>query len=194
MKIGIFGGCFNPPHNMHLNIAINLIKNNYVDKVIYVPAGNSYQKNELIEFKYRYQMLELMLQNKKNLNVSDIAQNDEYKYTYQILDYFNNDKDKIYFICGTDNLKEFSTWKNYEYILNNYKLLVIKRNNDNEKELLNKYKKYKDSIIFTTIDEQVMSSTYLRNKIKNKENILEYIGKDVYDYILRNGLYGDLNE
>ena len=40
MKIGIFGGSFNPPHVMHKNIALNLIKNKYLDKVIYVPTGD----------------------------------------------------------------------------------------------------------------------------------------------------------
>ena len=44
MKIGIFGGSFNPPHNMHKNIALDLIKNKYLDKVIYVPTGNKYNK------------------------------------------------------------------------------------------------------------------------------------------------------
>ena len=44
MKIGIFGGSFNPPHNMHENIALNLIANGYVDKVIYVPTGDNYNK------------------------------------------------------------------------------------------------------------------------------------------------------
>ena len=45
MKIGIFGGSFNPPHNMHKNIALELIEHGYLDKVIYVPTGDSYEKN-----------------------------------------------------------------------------------------------------------------------------------------------------
>lgn len=39
MKIGIFGGSFNPPHKMHKKIAKVLIKKGYVDKVIFVPTG-----------------------------------------------------------------------------------------------------------------------------------------------------------
>ena len=60
MKIGIFGGTFNPPHNMHKNIAVNLIKNNYLDKVIFVPTGNRYNKKDIIDFKDRYNMVKLM--------------------------------------------------------------------------------------------------------------------------------------
>ncbi len=51
MKIGIFGGCFNPPHNMHKDIGLNLIKKKYLDRVIYVPTGDQYQKEELIPAK-----------------------------------------------------------------------------------------------------------------------------------------------
>lgn len=44
MKIGVFGGCFNPPHKMHKNIAIKLVECGYLDKVIFVSIGNDYQK------------------------------------------------------------------------------------------------------------------------------------------------------
>ena len=44
MRIGIFGGSFNPPHMMHKNIALELLKMDYLDKVIYVPTGGLYNK------------------------------------------------------------------------------------------------------------------------------------------------------
>ena len=40
MKIGILGGSFNPPHKMHLKMALELIDNGYVDKIVYVPTGS----------------------------------------------------------------------------------------------------------------------------------------------------------
>ena len=46
MRIGIFGGSFNPPHKKHKNIAIELIQKNYIDKIIYVPTGNKYNKKD----------------------------------------------------------------------------------------------------------------------------------------------------
>lgn len=49
MKIGIFGGSFNPPHNMHQNIALNLIKLALLDRVIFVPTGDRYGKKELVD-------------------------------------------------------------------------------------------------------------------------------------------------
>lgn len=190
MKIGIFGGCFNPPHKMHKNIAEDLIKGGYLDKVIYVPTGNSYNKKDLIDFDNRLSMLKLMVDN-KNLLVSDIGNNDNYKYTYQTLDYFKSiyKEAELYFICGTDNLKEFTTWKNYEYILENYKLLIIKRNDDDELELLQKYKKYKDSIVLTNVKPYFISSTSIRQKLRERKDILKYIDSSVYNYIKNKKLY-----
>ena len=66
MKIGIFGGSFNPPHKMHKNIAKYLIDNNYVDRVIFVPTGSKYKyKNNLLPNEVRFKMLELMLDNQE---------------------------------------------------------------------------------------------------------------------------------
>lgn len=188
MKIGIFGGSFNPPHKMHKTIALELIEKNYVDKVIYVPTGNKYNKKDLIDAKHRLEMLKIMTQNNDNLPVSDYEVKNILTYTYQTLDYFKSiyPNDEIYFICGSDNLKEITTWKNYKYILENYKLLVIKRNNDNLDEMVNNLNT--SGIILTEIFPQNVSSTNIRKDLSNQ------IGNDnldikVAEYIKRNQLY-----
>ena len=190
MKIGIFGGCFNPPHKMHKDIAVNLINNKYVDKVIYVPTGNKYPKKELLSDQERYQMIELMIKDNENLLVSDYEFNTELTYTYQTLDYFNNKykNDEIYFIMGADNLDEFDTWKNYQYILKKYKLLVINRGDFNQDKLLEKYLEYKDNIIFAKQDINFISSTYIRANI-NDDSMLKYLDVDVLNYIRSKKFY-----
>ena len=68
MKIGVFGGSFNPPHKMHKKIAKNLIKKGYVDKVIFVPTGTKYEyKTNLISNEKRVAMLSLMIEKEKNM-------------------------------------------------------------------------------------------------------------------------------
>lgn len=192
MKIGIFGGCFNPPHKMHKNIPLELISNGYLDKVIYVPTGDNYKKKDLTLFKTRYDMVKLMILDNKNLLVSDIG-NKSCEYTYQVLDYFKGiyETNDIYFICGSDNLNEFDTWKNYEYILGNYKLLVIKRNSDNIDHIMKKYDKYKENIIISNIKEKYLSSTIIRNNIKSnkKELLKDELDDNVYEYIESENLY-----
>lgn len=180
MKIGIFGGSFNPPHQMHKQIALNLINQHYVDKVIYVPTGNYYQKKDLIDIEYRLDMLKLMCANNPQLDVSDFERQNTLVYTYQTLDYFKKlyPDDEIYFICGSDNLINFVTWKNYQYILNNYQLLVIMR----EGSILNLPKDA--NIIITNISSQNLSSTQLRDHMDKTK-----LDDNVYEYIQKNKLY-----
>lgn len=190
MKIGIFGGSFNPPHNMHKNIALELIQKGYLDTAIYVPTGDKYDKKDLIEFKHRLNMVKLMIDEYDNLLVSDIGNNENYQYTYQVLDYFRSiySDDDIYFICGSDNLKYFDTWMKYQYVLEYYKLLVIKRNGDNIDDILNKYSNYIENIIISNISENQVSSTNIRDNID--DNVVnENLDKKVYTYIKRNKIY-----
>lgn len=194
MNIGIFGGCFNPPHRMHKNMALKLIENKTLDKIIYVPTGIKYNKSDLISNTHRYNMLKIICNDSPYLEVSDYEFKDELTYAYQTLDYFKSiyPNDNIYYIIGGDNLKTLNEWKNFEYLMKNYKFLVINRNADNYDNLISKYKKYENSIVLADNIEDDISSTFIRNQIKNnKYNIEDYLNKDVLDYIKENSLYID---
>jgi len=198
MKIGIFGGSFNPPHKMHKEIAKELIKKGYVDKIIFVPTGSKYEyKNNLESNEVRYTMLSLMCCKEKDITISKYELQDKPIYTYQSLDHFQrrHQDDEVYFICGTDNLSYMDQWKRGKYILENYKILVIKRETDDIEPLLEKYKKYKENIV-TDVKEQKLSSTYIREEIKkgNYRNIKKYVDKKVYRYIRKNHLYQDAKD
>ncbi len=192
MKIGVFGGCFNPPHKMHKDIAIKLVECGYLDKVIFVPTGNDYQKKELIDVEKRYEMLRILIRGISYLRVSRFETTGG-KVTYQTLDYFKDKypNDEIYFICGSDNLEELSTWDLYEEILKKYKVLAITRNHDKTEEIIEKYRTYQNHIIIGEIEENNISSTEIRNWIKeNKDTSLrECLDADIIDYIKENSLY-----
>lgn len=189
MKVGIFGGCFNPPHNMHKKIALELIEKDYLDQVIYVPTGDAYTKDDLIEASKRYEMLCLMTKNHFNLLVSDYEIKAKKSYTYQTLSYFRKKypNDEIYFICGSDNLLDFTTWNNYQYILDCYKILVIRRNDDEINEILTDHK----NIIEVNIPMSNLSSTKIRKLIKEKnyDELSTKIESSVIKYIEKNNLY-----
>ncbi|HIS19223.1 MAG TPA: nicotinate (nicotinamide) nucleotide adenylyltransferase [Candidatus Coprovivens excrementavium] len=195
MKIGIFGGSFNPPHKMHVNMAQQLINKHYVDKIIYVPTGSKYKyKNNLIADEYRYKMLDIICKKNKNMEVSNYELKDKVVHTYQTLDYFRNkySKDEIYFICGTDNLTYMDKWENGTDILSYNKILVIKRETDDYEDILNRLWEYKDNIILTDIKPYKISSTIIRDMInKGDSNIDNYLDKDVIAYIKENKLYND---
>ena len=194
MKIGVFGGSFNPPHKMHKNIAKTLIKKGYVDKVIFVPTGTKYEyKTNLIPNEKRVGMLSLMIEKEKNMLISKYELQEKAVYTYETLKHFkkNYKNADIYFICGTDNLSYIDKWKNGQEILKNYKILVIKRKTDKIEPLLEKYKQYKENIIVTPIKEKTIYSTKIRNYLNKKNNLVArlYIDKNVYNYIKKNHLY-----
>lgn len=192
MRIGILGGSFNPPHKMHLNMGLELLNKNYVDKIIYVPTGSKYKyKNNLVADHHRFKMLEMMIKDNDKLDVSDYELKDEVVYTFDTLKYFheNYPNDEIYFVCGADNLSYVDEWKNGIYLLENYKFLVIKRYTDDIEEILKRFSKYKDNIIVSDVEPDSLSSTEIRNKIKSGEGVFELLDKEVYEYILDNKLY-----
>ncbi len=192
MKIGIFGGCFNPPHNMHKNIATKLVEYGYLDKVILVPTGNDYIKQELIDVEKRYEMLRILIHDIPYLRVSRFETTGG-KVTFETLNYFKQKypEDEIYFICGSDNLEELSTWDLYEEILKKYKVLVITRNHDKTDKIIEKYKSYQNHIIIGEIDENNISSTEIRKwvKLKKYDLLKVYLEDDILDYIKKNNLY-----
>ncbi len=189
MKIGIFGGSFNPPHNMHKKIGLELIEKGYLDKVIYVPTGDKYQKKDLIDATKRYDMVKFMIEDSENLSVSDYEIQNKLTYTYQTLSYFNHlySKDEIYFVCGSDNLLEFDTWNNYHYILDKYKILVMKRGEDKIEEIVSKY----PNVIEVNITMSDLSSTKIREWIKAEriEELGTKMDSSVIDYIKKKNLY-----
>lgn len=192
MRIGILGGSFNPPHKMHFNMGLELLDKNYVDKIIYVPTGSKYKyKNNLVADQHRFKMLELMIKNDKRFMVSDYELKDEVVYTCDTLNYFQEEypNDEIYFVCGADNLSYVDEWKNGIYLLENYKFLVIKRYTDDIDEILKRFEKYRDNIIVSDVIPSSLSSTEIRNRMINNEDVLELLDEDVYKYIIYNNFY-----
>ena len=191
MKIGIFGGSFNPPHKMHERMARELIEKKYLDQVIFVPTGNKYQKKELIDGEKRLEMLKIIASKHSFFKVSDFELKNELTYTFQTLEHFRKElpNDEIYFILGADNLADIPNWKNYEYLLEHYHFLVINRANAKNK-LMQEFKKYENHIEFVPIEQDELSSTQIRYFLKNhnKQALLE-LDSDVADYISKYRLY-----
>lgn len=186
-KIGFFGGCFNPPTKVHINLANALIKLGLVDKVIFVPVGDYYNKQNLVSANHRYNMLKLLCNNNKFLDVENIASihsnilyaTDTFKKIYDKY----NELAQIYFIMGSDNFKKMPTWKDYNRIITQYKFIVIQRFEDEEQIK-------KDNVLYYTPEQiQNMNSTQIREMIKQHQNVEEFLEMQELQYIKRNKLY-----
>lgn len=191
MRIGILGGSFNPPHNGHILNANSLLKSNYIDKVILVPTGEKYNKPELAPAKDRLKMASIAVKEQKNIYVSDYEQKRNLVYAFETLNYFQKQypNDEIFFICGSDNLEKFDTWREYKYILQHYKLLVMKRSNLKFPEKLNNYR---DRITFVET-KSTLSSSSIREIIQENagsEFLRTNLNKNVLKYIKKRKLYG----
>ena len=184
MKIGIFGGSFNPPHKVHRKIVETLKKQGYVDKVIIVPTGIHYEyKSNLVDNRYRLDMLHLLFYDLDYVSISDYEMKEYPVYTYQTLDYFKKryTQDDIYFICGMDNLSYMNEWKHFE-VITKFPILALQRGNDMTSigDL---------DVTFVPFHSFDVSSTLIRDKIKHEKNILSYVPKEILDYILKYQLY-----
>lgn len=196
--IAIFGGAFNPPINSHILLANEILETyDMIEKLIFVPVSSKYNKVGLESDEHRYNMLKLLCKNKNKIEISDIElRQNKQLYTIETLNLIQEqygDEYSIWFILGTDNLKELELWKNPEQILNKYKILVLKRNDDNINEIIENsliLKGNRKSLIYSDKIKKIhLSSTMVRNKIKNNENIDEYVPKEIIEYINKNNLY-----
>lgn len=113
-RIGFFGGSFNPPTIAHFEIVKSAIEKFHLDKVIVVPMGDKYQKQNLIPFEHRFNMLQQMFNGSPNVEISSMQKNQK-KISYAIdcfkeIDemYKNDDR---FFIMGLDNFSKINTWK-----------------------------------------------------------------------------------
>lgn len=164
-----------------------LIKEYNLNKIFFVPVGNYYEKNDLIDAYHRYNMLKLAIEDNKQLEIEKIGIESKIKLyasdTFKLIKEKYN-KDDIFFIMGSDNFRKMPTWKNYENLIKNYNIIVIERE---RKKIRNENPKN----IIEFIPEKLASadSTKIREMIKNNENTQEYLNPKVYEYIKKNNLY-----
>ena len=126
-KIGIFGGSFDPPHKGHLHISNVFLKAFNLQKVIWSVS----KKNPLIKKNYYYnynQRIELIKKITKNSKKVFINNFDK-KFSFQLVNGLKKKfKNKtFFFLVGTDNIKNFHKWKNYEKILKMTTVVFISR-------------------------------------------------------------------
>lgn len=188
MRIGIYVGSFNPPHIGHIKIPRYLLDKHIVDKVIIIPTGNYWDKNNLIDIKDRINMLKYY--EDKNILIDTTHNNTS--YTYELLDKLKEEypNDNLYLIIGADNIINFDKWKKIDEILK-YKIIVINRDNIDVYKYINKFKNKNNFIIINDFEKINISSTEIRKFIEenNLSKLDKYLDKEIINYILNHNLY-----
>ena len=189
MRIGVYVGSFDPVHKGHKGVIDYLINNNYVDKILVIPTGNYWDKNELIDVNYRIEMLK-KYQNDKIIIDEDM---NDIPYTYLVLRELNDkyNSDDLYLIIGADNIVKFDLWKNVNEIINNNYILVLPREGVNIREYIKRFDNDNKFIVVNGFKEIDISSSMIRELIRNnnRDEVLKYLDTDIVDYINGNNLY-----
>lgn len=196
-QIVIFGGCFNPPLNSHFSLAEQIVNEyNEVEKIIFVPVNSSYQKIDLISNEHRYQMLKLICDKNEQFDVSRIEiDSTRPLYTIETLRKFADlyPEYEIAFIMGSDNLKELRTWEKANELVKNFKIYVVERDKDKVEEIIkedNFLQENKQSFIKAKNNITTnLSSTFVREKLKNHKSIRYVTPDEIVFYIRENNLY-----
>ena len=129
MKLGFFGGSFNPPHKGHQYI-IEYCSEQF-DKFLVIPYSNSpdISKKDPVLFKHRYNMLQLQFAG-KNIEIDDYeANSNRINFTYLTIKYLMQkyNQHKICMILGEDQLSNLSNWSHIDFILKNVEIHCFKR-------------------------------------------------------------------
>ncbi len=215
MKIGIFGGTFNPVHFGHLRAAEEVAQS-FLDKVVFIPTNiTSNKKMPEISPEKRMEMINIAIKNHKKFEASDIEiKRGGFSYSYDTIVQLKKiyPSDELYFIAGIDTYFDIRNWKNAEGIFDKINFIVVNRPNK-KSDLKNLIKlidflpdKLKEGIridyaenrlitdknrfiYFFKITRLDISSTDIRNNFKNNISNLFLLPNEVINYIINNKLY-----
>ncbi len=199
MNIALFGGSFNPVHNGHIALMQTMLREFSLDKIIIMPTyltplkDNSYMASA----QDRFNMCQLAFENIPGVTVSDWEIKRTVKsYTIETLRYLKTlyPDDKIHLIMGADSFLQLPRWYEFNEIFSLAKVLTVSRNSDSDTILMETGEKYSADFgcEYAFIKEKVsdLSSTLIREKIANGNDVSNDIPESVWEYIRKKGLYG----
>lgn len=185
-QVGLFFGTFNPIHIGHMILANYMASYSDLDEIwmVITPMSPFKQKKTLLSNHHRLAMVNIATENYpkiKSCNIEfDLPQPN---YTIDTLVRLEEKYPQHSFslLMGEDNIKSFHKWKNYEIILKNYQLYVYPR--------ISKEKEMHESLVNHSKIQKVqapiveISSTFIRNAIKQSKDVRIMLQDDVWKYI-----------
>ena len=192
MKIAMLGGAFDPPHLGHLILADTVVKELNYNKVLFIPSKIPPHKNISGEVSNedRLNMVKLSIEGDDRFLLEDYElKSDGISYSIKTLNYIYKNYDiegKIALIIGADLIKDFHKWKEPEKLSKLADIVAVNRE-DNNNLYKENIEKYNIRIIMSQrID---ISSTLIRERIKENKAFRYFLNDKVYNYIISNKLY-----
>jgi nicotinate-nucleotide adenylyltransferase len=211
LRVGLFGGSFNPIHFGHLRAAEEVREMLQLDLVYFVPASSPPHKpeGELAPAEYRLQIVRLATKGNRHFMVSDAEiRRAGRSYTIDTAKHFATTlrhHAQIFILMGSDQFLELETWKDCDELVKLCSIAVHTRLRDGETAprvslaALNRFGYIREQDHYVNPGGQTLSfvqttffpisATQIRQKIQNKESINYLLPGDVVDYIRRHALY-----
>ena len=192
MRIGLFGGTFDPVHNGHLSIAESFLNSGKIDRlwVLLTPFPPHKDDENHASYALRLEMLKVVFGEMDSVSILTIENElPKPSYSYNTIRHLievNNPDYEFFFCIGEDNLAKFHTWKFHEKILDQVGLLVANRPGSD-------YSKVKNYILekttFVNHEPLDISSSEVKEEIGNIDLIKKMLPEKVLDIIQKEALY-----
>ncbi len=204
MRIGLFGGTFNPIHYGHLRGAEEVREFFNLDKIIFIPAGTPPLKSSNVaDAIHRFKMTEIGIQGNPYFEISDYEiKNKGPSYTIKTINYFKKlyQEHTLFFIMGVDSFLDLHLWHENKQLLKMIDFIVMSRPNFDsfecseflaykEREGCYRIKDSEKRVFYLEIFPYSISSSQLREMIRRGKSIRYLIPDEVIEYIKENNLY-----
>ena len=192
-KVILFGGSFDPPHLGHL-VAGQWVAEALSGVVRFLPAGVPPHKDPPGSGEHRLEMLKIATEGNQNFLVDDY----EYKlnrinYSAETLTWYRQEysvsRDNLFFIIGSDSLRDLGTWRSPREITSQATLLAFAREPVDWKEVLLPLKEFEAKLVICKAPIIQLSSTLIRDRVSKGLSIRYLVPPGVEEYITRTGLY-----
>lgn len=193
-KVGIFGGAFNPVHAGHTALARAAFRELKLNEMLIIPTADSPHKTNETPFEHRFEMCRIAFEKEEHFTVSDIEKRLGGKSytinTVRALKEIYPKNTEFYLIIGGDMLFYFEHWYRYEALLKECHVVAAARENDSYTDLY-EYANQLGRVKVLNLPVIEVSSSEIRDKIRNGEDTGSLVDKDVLDYISARRLYRD---
>ncbi len=193
MRIGLFGGTFDPIHFGHLITAETVRSDFGLDRILFIPAAIPPHKHKtsLSPAPLRLTMVKLALEKTPYFEVSDVEiKRGGVSYTVETVQWFQESdywkENEFYLLIGVDSLLELGNWRYPDRILEKVPILVMERPGfDSEKA----EKQFLEKIVPVKVPLIDISSSEIRRRVKEGKSIRYWVPEKVEKYIRQKGLY-----
>jgi len=192
VRLGLYGGTFDPIHSGHLIIAQFVQEELNLDSIVFIPSGTPPHKRVFAANELRLRMVEAAIAGNAAFQVSGYElEHPGVNYSVDTIVHLQHDSgvtaDRLHWIIGSDNFVQLQDWHEPERLLQHCRLVVFPRNNVDHTLARPAY--LQKAQILTSAPQIDISSTLVRQLVRKRRSIRYLVPPSVNEIIRLNNLY-----